>query len=108
MGAGRLDRCAASLDRLIVAFCADYDRRKLAIELRSVSTRTEMEYKYLNHRIFEGAAEIVGAAYAELYIYEIGSGVGYANSRHPASSESTYKREKQEVKHRIAEKLHLA
>lgn len=107
MGAGRVRGCPPTLDRLIVAFCADYERRKEAIAEGSVPMRIEMEYKYLNHRIFEGAAEAVGARYAELYINEIGKGVGYANSAHPASCESSYKTEKQQVKLGIAGKLHL-
>ena len=108
MGAGRMSEvCPATLDRLVTAFCADYERRLSAIADKSVSMRVEMEYKYLNHRILEGAAEIVGAELAELFIDEIGRNVGYVNSRHPASCEASYKREKREVKLSIARKLHL-
>ena len=108
MGAGRVtDVCPATLDRLIVAFCADYSRRSCAVAENSVSMRTEMEYKYLNHRIFEGAAEIVGSRLAELFIDEIGRNVGYVNSAHPASCEASYKSEKRAVKLSIARKLHL-
>ena len=108
MGTRRIsDACPATLDRLVTAFCADYERRIDAIEKKSVSMRVEMEYKYLNHRILEGASEIVGVEYAELYIDEIGRNVGYANSRHPASCEASYKNEKREVKISIARKLHL-
>lgn len=109
MGAGRMNEVeyTKTLDRLISAFCQDYERRRSAIESGKLPIRTEMEYKYLNHRIFEGAAEVVGAQFAEIYINEIGSGVGYAKSDHPASCESGYKREKREVKLAIAAKLHL-
>ena len=109
MGAGRMSVGAMpeTLERLIVALCADYMRRKRAVAERSVGIRTEMEYKYVNHRILEGAAEIVGAELAELYIDEIGRRVGYVNSAHPASCESSYKTEKGEVKLSIARKLHL-
>ena len=109
MGAGRMNEVeyTKTLDRLISAFCQDYERRRSAIESGKLPIRTEMEYKYLNHRIFEGAAEVVGAQFAEIYINEIGSGVGYAKSDHPASGESSYKREKREVKLAIAAKLHL-
>lgn len=109
MGAWRISEgLPLSLDKLVVAFCADYERRRSAVEKHSVDIRTEMEYKYLNHRIFEGAAEVVGPSYAELYIKEIGSGIGYAKSEHPASCEQSYKREKQKTKLNIAKKLHLA
>lgn len=108
MGAGRMDvRFPPTLERLVTAFCSDYERRRAAIADGSVGMRIEMEYKYLNYRIFEGAAEIVGRDFAELYIEEIGRNVGYANSRHPASGEACYKREKREVKISIARKLHL-
>ena len=108
MGAGRIVvSLPLTLDKLVVAFCADYGRRREAVAEGSMGMRTEMEYKYLNHRIFEGAAEVVGAELAELYIEEIGSNVGYANSKHPASCEAGYKREKREVKLSIAKKLHL-
>jgi hypothetical protein len=108
MGAGRESMSLPlTLDKLVGAFCADYGRRREAISEGSVGIRTEMEYKYLNHRIFEGAAEIVGSELAELYIDEIGRNVGYANSKNPASCEAGYKREKREVKLSIARKLHL-
>ena len=73
MGAGKLKHYGYTdtLDKLIVAFCADYPRRKAAIDVEAVSPRCTMEYKYLNYRIFEGAAEIVGTDYAELYINEM-------------------------------------
>ena len=109
MGTGRINEAeyTKTLDRLILAFCQDYERRKCAVAEGRLSIRTEMEYKYLNYRIFEGAAEVVGPEFAELYINEIGSGIGYAKSDHPASAESGYKREKREVKLAIAAKLHL-
>lgn len=108
MGTGHLSTaCSPTLERLIGALCADYQRRCRDIDLGRVEVRVEMEYKYINHRIFEGAAEIVGPEWALLYIEEIGRNVGYVNSAHPASSEASYKREKREVKLSIARKLHL-
>lgn len=96
-----------TLDAVIVALCLDYDRRAAAVEKGAVSSRCGMEYKYLNYRIFEGAAEIVTERYARLYINEIGRKVGYALTEHPAISERKYKVEKREVKINIARKLHL-
>ncbi len=96
-----------TLDGLVVALCRDYERRRLAREEGAVSKRTSMEYGYINAKIYEAAAEIVGERYAELYIDEIGKSVGYAKTKHDAVSETTYKEEKLAVKISIAEKLHL-
>ena len=95
------------LDRLIVALCRDYDRRKRAITASSVGKRVRMEYAYLNARILEGAGEITGGALAEKMITEIGNGTGYAYSDLECLSEATYKRYKKEVKKNIARRLHL-
>ena len=111
MGTRRIDRTACgytpTLDALVVALCADYARRANAVESERVTPRTGMEYKYLNYRIYEGAAEIVGERYADVYINEIGRKIGYASTKHDAVSERTYKEEKQEVKINVARKLHL-
>ena len=95
------------LDRLIVAICADYGRRKAAIEDESVSRRVKMEYKYMNARVFEGAGEISGGALAETFIDEIGRGIGYSNSQVVGLGESSYKAYKTEIKGNIARKLSL-
>ncbi|MBQ1260670.1 MAG: hypothetical protein IIX96_01495 [Clostridia bacterium] len=96
-----------TLDGVIVALCLDYERRKSAIEEKSFRRRTLMEYDYINKRIYEAAAEVVGEADAELYIAEIGEKIGYAKSGAPLISEVSYKRKKSEVKRNIALKLHL-
>ncbi|MBQ2876144.1 MAG: hypothetical protein IJE25_03965 [Clostridia bacterium] len=98
---------AESLDLLVVAVCADYDRRLSAIKERSVSHRTEMEYRYLNYRVYLAAAEIVGDLYAPDMIREIGARRGYAKSAVEDYSERTYKVKKQQIKMNIAKKLHL-
>lgn len=97
---------SSTLDALIVAMCADYLRREEAVKEGSISRRTEMEYKYLNYRIFDGASEVVGKEDALTYIYEIGRKIGYAKSKIDIS-ELTYKNNKLEVKINIAYKLHL-
>ena len=96
-----------SLSSVIVALCADYGRRESAILSGEISPRTKMEYKYINHNIYEGAAEIVGERFARLYIDEIGYKVGYAYTAHPAVSETEYKLEKRAVRENIARRLHL-
>lgn len=98
------------LDRLIVAICADYERRKAAIEEGSVSRRVKMEYQYMNSRVLDGAGEISGSALAETFIDEIGNGTGYAASKVCGMKdmcESTYKIYKSEIKGNIAKKLSL-
>ncbi len=96
-----------SLDMLVVAICADYERRSSAINEKSVSRRTEMEYRYLNYRIYNAAAEIVGEIYAPDMIREIGMRRGYAKSAIDDYCEKSYKVKKQQIKMNIAKKLHL-
>ena len=96
----------STLDNIIVALCADYQRREDAIREGSVSRRTEMEYRYINYRIFDGVAEVVGADDALTYIYEIGRKIGYAKSKIDIS-ELSYKNNKLEIKINVACKLHL-
>lgn len=92
-----------SLDGLIVALCRDYERRACGSSVK----RVEMEYKYINTRLFEAVSEVVGLGNARTLIDEIGSHVGYANSRLDELSETSYKKLKQEVKLAIARKLYL-
>ena len=96
-----------TVDQLVVALCADYERRRRAINERCVSHRTEMEYRYLNFKVFSGAEEIVGASDALCMIEEIGARRGYAKSKLYYYSETSYKVKKQQIKRSIAKKLHL-
>lgn len=97
-----------TLDKLVVALCADYKRREAEIGASSVTHRTEMEYRYFNFKIFDAAAEIVGEKSAYAYIEEIGEHRGYADSEFIEDiSERTYKMRKLQVKENIARRLHL-
>ena len=96
-----------TLDLVIVALCADYERRGLLIGSGAVSHRTEMEYRYLNFKVYNAAAEVVGELYAPEMIREIGAKRGYAKSSIEHYSEKTYKVKKHEIKMNIARKLHL-
>jgi hypothetical protein len=96
-----------SLDELISALCGDYFRRKEAIEKRSVTKRTDTEFRYYNFKIFDAASEIVGERYSETLIYEIGRKIGYAKTALNFFSETTYKKYKALAKENIAKKLHL-
>lgn len=97
-----------TLDALLCALCADFDRRRLAIGEGRLSRRVLFEYRYLNDRIL-GAAISVCADYesALTYVREIGARTGYANSALEEVSEITYKRRKNEIRRRILEQLSL-
>ena len=66
-----------------------------------------MEYEYINSRIFDGAAEIVGSELAESFIEDIGNSRGYGGSNLIFYSERNYKVLKGEVMDNIARSLHL-
>lgn len=95
-----------AVDRLVVALCADYFRRKRLIERGGAPYTVIMECRYLNYRIYDAAFQIVGGN-AEPFIRDIGDGVGYASSGIVGISESTYKKRKAEVKRSIARRLAL-
>ena len=97
----------STVDTLVIALCLDYARRQNAILERSVSKRTDTEFRYYNFKIFDAAAEIVGDRFAERYIKEIGTRLGYAKSEVECVSEITYKNYKRLIKDNIAKKLHL-
>ena len=98
---------ADTLDGVVVALCADFGRRMVAIDRGELSRRCEMEYRYLNYKISDAATEIAGQRLAPIYIKEIGSRCGYAKTEAYYVSESTYKRQKREIKLNIAKHLHL-
>lgn len=109
MGSGKIVRGGEldTLDALVIALCADYRRRRSAIERGEASRRTDMEYRYLNFKMLDAAMEIAGTRYGEIYINEIGGRIGYARSQVDHLSEVGYKLEKQQIKQSIARKLHL-
>ena len=105
MGVGvNLDR---SVFALVVAICADFERRRELIEKGNIPRRVEMELRYLNVKIYDAAAEIVGDDNAEQFINEIGNKVGYAKTEVWDMSEYTYKCYKNEVTRNIAKRLYL-
>ena len=96
-----------SLREVVCALCADYPRRRAAIESHSVTPRTENEYKYYNYKIYDAVAEVVGEYYAERFIDDIGARVGYAKTELYFFSESAYKYKKSNATRSIALSLHL-
>ena len=96
-----------AVELLIMALCADYERREKIIAEGRATHSIIMEYRFLNYRIFKAASEIAGPVDAEDFIKEIGSGVGYATSRLFRMSERLYKQRKQQIKLNIAKQLCL-
>ncbi len=98
---------SGTLDAAVAALCADFARREALIAEGSVSVRTRAELRYINYIIINAAAEIADARYVRVFIDEIGSRTGYAYSAVDGMSEITYKKQKSDIKLRIAQKLHL-
>ena len=96
-----------AFDRLIIALCRDYGRRRRLIEEADISRRVRMELVYLNGKIFDAAAEACGVHLAEIFIKEIGNSIGYAHSEAAYMSEGTYKAYKNLAKRNIVKKLYL-
>ncbi len=96
-----------SVDKIVTALCADFERRAEIISDRSGSLRLEIECRHLNYKITEAANEVVGERLAPYYIKEIGEKKGFAKTDVSCVSESTYKINKREIKSSIARKLHL-
>ena len=96
-----------SVDALVVALCFDYERRERALSEKSVTKRTDTEFRYYNFKIFDAVAQITGERYAVDYIKEIGGRVGYAKTKLDFQSEVSYKNLKKIIKENIAKKLHL-
>ena len=97
----------STVDALVVALCADFARRKRILERKTSSYPVIMECRFLNYRMLDAAAEIVGESLAEVFIREIGERVGYSSTNLTHLSESVYKARKIEVKEAIAKRLCL-
>jgi hypothetical protein len=96
-----------TLDELVVALCRDYERRAAALSSDGVSTRTKVEFRYLNYKIADAVGELVERELVPVFIREIGDRVGYSASAVVCMSESTYKSKKASAKVNIARKLHF-
>ena len=96
-----------SLNELIRAQCLDYFRREEELKNRDLPRRVRMEYAYLDSKIEDAVCSVVGSALCEVFIKEIGYGIGYAKSSVYCYSERIYKERKRECLERIAQKLYL-
>ncbi len=96
----------SSIDMIVCALCADYDRRGDHIANKDLPSNVIMEYRYYNTKIFNAVAEIVGDRDAESYIEDIGKRRGYTKRASPIFiSENTYIKKKRECKLNIARAL---
>ena len=97
-----------TLDKVVIALCQDYGRRAELISSNNASRRVDIECRYMNFKIYDAVGEISGVEkHIPIYIEEIGSSIGYAQSRLSFLSETTYKQYKRLMKDNIARKLHL-
>lgn len=97
----------AELDKILIALCADYQRREEIIRRKSAPYNVIMEYRFLNYRIMNATIEIAGSRDAISFIKDIGENVGYADSELWLLSETIYKERKREVKLNILKRLSL-
>ena len=95
-----------TLSAVIVALCADYQRRSVVIEKKNAPFNVIMEYRFLNYRMINAAMEIAGEKDAMAFITEIGKKTGHTRTD-TFMSEALYKDRKREVKANIARKLSL-
>ena len=98
---------ACGIDAIVVALCADFARRQRVIDSRTAEHRVDMEYRYLNFKIFNAARHMLCERDALIMIEERGGEVGYARSRLEYVSEKTYKEYKRRIKDLIAVALQL-
>ncbi len=94
------------IDNVAVSLCADYFRRRDCIMKMSTDKRVRMEYAYINAKILDAAASIVGFPFAEIFIREIGFSIGYSGSEIDNMCECTYKQKKKEVKEAILRNIY--
>ena len=102
---GRIER---PLSVLVRAQFGDFERRRRILEQESPKRRVRMEMVYLNTRLYDAAAELVGASLADAFIRDIGEGIGYTSSSlFDCMSEACYKRYKSELIRSEARRLYL-
>lgn len=93
--------------QVVVALCADYDRRERALRCHSATPDVLSLYETLNRGIDRAIAEICEARICTDMRRDIGAKRGARRTPLYFMSEGTYKRRKRDTQHRIAETLHL-
>ena len=96
-----------SVNRVVVALCGDYDRRKKEIEKNRIDKETLSHYKELNDLIDEAINEECEKGIQNTMRSDIGNGVGHRRTQLYYMAAGTYKTRKRNSKYRIAKKLNL-
>ncbi len=96
-----------SVNRVVVAICGDYDRRKREIEKKKIDEQTLSHYRRLNNLIDEAITEECEVGIRNTMREDIGNGVGHRRTQLYYISAGTYKTRKRNTKYRIAKKLNL-
>ena len=96
-----------SVNRVVVALCGDYDRRKREIEKNRIDKETLSHYKELNDLIDEAINEECETGIRSTMRSDIGNGVGHRRTQLYYMAAGTYKTRKRNSKYRIAKKLNL-
>ncbi len=95
------------VNRMVVALCGDYDRRKKEIEKNEIDKDTLQYYRYLNDVIDASLTEECEPAIINNIREDIGNGVGHRRTQLYYMAAGTYKKRKRNCKYRIAKKLRL-
>jgi hypothetical protein len=96
-----------SVNRIVVALCGDYDRRKREIEKNKIDTETLAYYRRLNAAIDEALYEECEEGIRNTMRSDIGNGVGHRRTQLYYMAAGTYKSRKRNSKYRIAKRLNL-
>ena len=96
-----------SVNRVVVALCGDYDRRKKEIEKNRIDKETLSHYKELNDLIDEAINEECEKGIQNTMRSDIGNGVGHRRTQLYYMAAGTYKTRKRNSKYKIAKKLNL-
>ena len=96
-----------SVNRVVVALCGDYDRRKREIEKNKIDTETLAYYRRLNAAIDEALYEECEEGIRNTMRSDIGNGVGHRRTQLYYMAAGTYKSRKRNSKYRIAKRLNL-
>ncbi len=95
------------VNRVVVALCGDYDRRKKEIKKQQSDIATLQYYQYLNDTIDKALEEECEEGIRTKIREDIGNGVGHRRTQLYYMAPGTYKKRKRNCKYRIAKKLRL-
>lgn len=92
---------------IVIAICADYDRRKNAIENEDVSGRVLSEFERFNN-VIDRALEDVEPGLRRIMLNDVANRKGYGNTlSSPFLAKNTYYNRKRKLVHDIAAGLGL-